>query len=221
MTLAIYPFRKQVTFVKDNFNVILQLNLMVFYFTEFASNSFDKAEAAIFFYKPCFNSIKKSCEIIKRGGKIIILGEANYGDIMIPSDKCISYQKIAYNDILDPPGKFQEMWCSCMELMKTTDIIKQVLQIDQQETSVFDVLANRAVPLQRNSKVNEGEKLSFSSFSFSARGIAPDTKMQVLPVGMDQYELKHNRTYMVAGGVRGFGFEVARWMAHKGKILVN
>ena len=33
---------------------------------------------------------------------------------------------------------------------------------------------------------------------------------------MDKHSLQPNRTYMVVGGVRGFGFEVGRWMAKNG-----
>ena len=38
----------------------------------------------------------------------------------------------------------------------------------------------------------------------------------VLPQGLDGCGLKENKSYLVAGGVRGFGFEVARWMAENG-----
>jgi hypothetical protein len=150
---------------------------------------------------------------------------------MIPSDKCISYQRISYNDILQPPERFKELWSNCLELLKNSNIEKQVLDIEQQETSVFDVLTDRTHPgtdnnhdldnplLSNEESASKGEqlKVSFSSFSFRANRKTTDS-IRVLPVGMDQYGLKPNRTYMVVGGVRGFGFEVARWMAHKGKL---
>ena len=38
----------------------------------------------------------------------------------------------------------------------------------------------------------------------------------MLPQGLDECGLKENKSYLVAGGMRGFGFEVARWMAENG-----
>ena len=113
-----------------------------------------------------------------------------------------------------------------MELLKITGFLNQMLKVEQREASVFDIAA------RLNSSQDEGKpslnnasepwpadgKMGASIWSLSfntKRDMAINT--EVLPVGLDQHGLKRNRTYMVVGGVRGFGFEVARWMATKGK----
>ncbi|XP_031568280.1 uncharacterized protein LOC116302983 isoform X2 [Actinia tenebrosa] len=217
-------------------------------YAEFPRQYSSTVEASIFFYKPQPNSIRKSCNLLRPGGKIVMLGETFHGNVMIPSDKCISYQRISYNDILQPLGKFKEMWSNCLKLLQSSGIEKQVLGIEQEETSVFDILGvsldqgaeskkSFAKPetasadticnlitdflsdeiSSTRSELNPtvSMNMSFSSFTFIEKEKKPNNA-QVLPVGFDQYGLKRNRTYMVVGGVRGFGFEVARWMAQKG-----
>ena len=59
--------------------------------------------------------------------------------------------------------------------------------------------------------------ISFQILAFPTSGKRSDLdKIPVLPTGLDECGLKENRTYLVAGGIRGYGFEVARWMAEKG-----
>ena len=41
-------------------------------------------------------------------------------------------------------------------------------------------------------------------------------KIPVLKTGLDECGRKGNRTYLVVGGIRGYGIEVARWMAENG-----
>ena len=63
---------------------------------------------------------------------------------------------------------------------------------------------------------------TFQSISFLIHSFAPSKesgdhqKTPVLPRGLDECGLKEKRTYLVAGGIRGYGFQVARWMAENG-----
>ena len=75
--------------------------------------------------------------------------------------------------------------------------------------------------LDRTSSLkDEVAQSSNISFFIQALGTFEEAeKLQdipVLPQGLDECGLKENKSYLVAGGVRGFGFEVARWMAENG-----
>ena len=110
-------------------------------------------------------------------------------------------------------------------------MFESVLKIAQQEISVFDLVNSRQinpqckrVSLLKESTIenlpsdDEEFEASLCSFSFRpAKDLHQNTDL--LPAGLDQYGLKPDRTYMVVGGVKGFGFEVARWMAHKGNHI--
>ena len=207
-------------------SVYKALSFPTILYTEIPENSQNKADAALFFYKPVPSSVRKSCKALKPGGKLILLGGASHGHITIPSDKRISYQGITYTDILDHPGRFQELWTSSIELLKLSGFLNQVLRVEQRETSVFAIAAKLNDSQEENihplNNANDpwpvDGKLGSSiwSLSFNTKQDM-EINTEVLPVGLDQHGLKRNRTYMVVGGVRGFGFEVARWMATKGK----
>ena len=69
----------------------------------------------------------------------------------------------------------------------------------------------------RQYELRESSDTSFCIQSFTT--VEDENQLQdipVLPRGLDECGLKGNRTYLVAGGIRGFGFEVACWMAEKG-----
>jgi len=145
----------------------------------------------------------------------VLLGDAGNKQVIMPSNKSISYQRIDFLDIMDSHRGYQSLWSTCWELLKYTGTLTNILEIPQHEISVTDVLTSDQ---QGSPMFAMRQGLSFSSFSFHAKDDL--VTVPVLPVGMDQYKLKHDRTYMVAGGVRGFGFEVARWMACNGNMIL-
>ena len=99
----------------------------------------DQVDAAVFFYQPAPNSVRKSCDILKPGGKLIFIGEGNGEHFMIPSGKRISYQGLTYTDILDPPCRLRELWYTAIALLKKSDAFGKLLQVKQREKNVFDV----------------------------------------------------------------------------------
>lgn len=163
--------------------------------------------------------MKKCCQLLKTGGMIIILGDIQNSRVVLPSNKSISCQRINYTDILDAPGRYRALWSSCWQLLASTaTALEDILQVNQHETSIFDILDAPEPPLKDKANQLHKPNLSFSSLSFKAEEETSST-FHLLPVGMDQYKLKQDRTYMVVGGVRGFGFEVAKWLAYNGKEI--
>ena len=75
-------------------------------------------------------------------------------------------------------------------------------------------------PWQQDYRLNKDELITYRYSVVLVEvqsGVCSDRqKIPVLPRGLDECGLKENRTYLVAGGIRGYGFEVARWMAENG-----
>ena len=172
-------------------------------------------DAAIFFHKPEPKSLQKTCQLLKGGGKLIILKEDVKGSITIPAEKKITCERISFTEILQSPNTFAKVWKPALQLIQSAGFMEQVLKINQTTLKVFE----RVEEIQRNSPhmMLDYSKLATPSFvSLSFSHDQSERSMEILMPGIDQEGLKANRTYMVVGGMRGFGFEVARWMADFG-----
>ena len=172
-------------------------------------------DAAIFFHKPELKSLQRTCQFLKEGGKLIMLKEDGKGSITIPADKKITCERIGFTDILQSPNTFAKVWSSALQLMQSAGFMNQVLKITQTTVNVFE----RVEEIQGKSPhmlldFSKVATPSFVSLSFSHDRSEEST--EILIPGIDPEGLKADRTYMVVGGMRGFGFEVARWMADFG-----
>lgn len=184
----------------------------------FASeNHVTDVDAAIFFNKPTSKVMQNICQFLKTGGKIVILNEDVNGCITIPTNKKITCERISFTEILQKPQKFFTLWNPVQQLMLSAGLMHQVLQITQHSLDIFQYV--------HNAKGNDQKILSnyfkmntqgFASLSFSHCEQWKNGSMEILPPGIDKQGLKSDRSYMVVGGIRGFGFEVAKWMAYSG-----
>ena len=65
--------------------------------------------------------------------------------------------------------------------------------------------------------VKESTDISYQIQSLTTFGDENHLRdIPVLPPGLDECGWKDSRTYLVAGGIGGFGFEVTFWMAENG-----
>lgn len=179
-----------------------------------AEKQASEVDAAIFFTKPKSKVIQNTCQLLKAGGKMVILKEDVNGCITIPTDKKITCERISFTEILQKPHMFSKLWTPVLELMVSTGLMNQVLQITQHTLDAFQYVneAKEKDP-QIMSNYLKMSTQAFASLSFNnwTKG-----SLEILPPGIDQQGLKADRSYLVVGGVRGFGFEVARWMAYTG-----
>lgn len=172
-------------------------------------------DAAIFFHKLAPKSLQRTCQFLKEGGKLIMLKEDVKGSITIPADKKITCERIGFTDILQSPNTFAKVWSPALQLIQSAGFMNQVLKITQTTVNVFE----RVEEIQGKSPnmlldYSEMATPAFVSLSFSHD--RSERSIEILIPGIDQEGLKPDRTYMVVGGMRGFGFEVARWMADFG-----
>ena len=183
---------------------------------DYSSKPFD---AVVFFYPPSPNALQKSSRCLKSGGRVIILSGEFHGDVVFPANTNVKYERDDIADILLTPLVFEKLSSESMKILESKGILEK---LHMMHIIAVDLCTSIKVSNESSSKQNSRPQMkaypnipvvihSFGSFE--------DNSLQdilVLPRGLDECGLKGNRTYLVAGGLRGFGFEVACWMAQNG-----
>lgn len=181
------------------------------------ANQASEIDAAIFFNKPKPKSLQKTCQLLKEGGKLVIFNDDVKAAITIPAAKKITCETIRFSEILNSPDTFPNLWTSALQLMQSAGLMDQVLKIAQTTVNAFQkVQEAKGKSLQIMPDYSKMTTPTFVSLSFSQNGDCSGSSMEALIPGIDHQGLKADRTYMVVGGIRGFGYEVARWMADSG-----
>ena len=188
-----------------------------------ATEACDPVDATLFFYEPLPNMVQKSFQVLKRGGKLLVCSAAQEGDVVLHANKFIVYERLDIAEALLVPGKFEELFSSSLLLLEQKELLESLLDVHQQSIDVLhsiqahnaNVRTSGEDGLEKSSAV-----LTTLSFSSLQSENISSTSVEVLPPSLDEYGLKSNRTYMVVGGIRGFGFEVGRWMAENGAKTV-
>ena len=181
----------------------------------------DSFDAVVFFNPPFPNVLHRSSPCLKRGGKVIILSNDFEGDVIFPANKNLKYERENILDILRPPSAFEELGMQSLQILETKGVSQELLGLKIEcldlvsSIKAFNEFVDRTSPLKE--EMTQPSNISF--LIQSLRTFEEGEKLHgipVLPQGLDECGLKENKSYLVAGGVRGFGFEVARWMAENG-----
>ena len=181
----------------------------------------DQLDAVVFFYPPSPNALHISCRCLKKGGRVIILSAEFDGDVAFPANKNVKYEREDISDILRSPLAFEKLCLQSLQTLESKGVLKQLLEIQMKSAHLEISIKAANGSLDKQSSQKQELKES-SDISFEIQSLATfedDNNLQgipVLPRGLDECGLKENRTYLVAGGMRGFGFEVACWMAENG-----
>ncbi len=178
-------------------------------------------DAVVYFYPPSPNVLQKSSRCLKRGGRVIILSSEFDGDVVFPAKTHVRYEREYITDILRSPLVFEKLSLDSLALLEGKTVLKKLLGVQLVSLGVATSIqaANASIDKQTSPKhqMKASSSISFLIHSFPSSEEGSDfNDIPVLPCGLDECGLKENRTYLVAGGVRGFGFEVACWMAENG-----
>ena len=134
--------------------------------------------------------------------------------------RCRIYRDMA--DILRSPQVCEKLSLASLDLLKGKEVLEKLLAMQlvskdfstgNEATATF--LDNWNVITTTSKKSLLGYFFSNSPFPSSGKRSDLD-KIPVLKTGLDECGRKGNRTYLVVGGIRGYGIEVARWMAENG-----
>ncbi|XP_015775362.1 PREDICTED: phthiocerol/phenolphthiocerol synthesis polyketide synthase type I PpsD-like isoform X3 [Acropora digitifera] len=184
-------------------------------------DSGDQFDAIILFSLPFPNSFQKSVRRLKKGGRIIVLSCQLDGEVVFSSNKHVEYVRTDISDILRSPSGFEKLALRSLHMLERKGRLEELLDISLESADLLSSI--RTVnSLKDEAKSGRNEVNQFSGISLSIQSLAAVSKegalqdILVLPQGLDDCGLRENRTYLVAGGTRGFGLEVACWMAENG-----
>ena len=118
--------------------------------------------------------------------------------------------------ITEDSNFFSMLISSCCFALKSTRHLEIILNIPQQVFSIYEVMNNGSG--DRVSYLEKGEEIRLNTVSLKPKNVPDKVAFYNLP--LDENGLKADRTYLIIGGVRGLGFEVARWMAENGANTV-
>ena len=185
-----------------------------------SSDYSDPFDAVVFFYPPSPNALQKSSRSLKRGGRVIILSSEFHGDVLFPANASVRYEREDIANILRSPLVFQKLSLGSIKLLEDKGALEKLLSLQLETVDLTKSIkaVNTSVDNQTPPKFHSKAfaDLPFVIYSYASFEDNQLQNIPVLPRGLDGCGLKGNRTYLVAGGMRGFGLEVARWMAENG-----
>ena len=191
------------------------------------NNSPQNVDAVLFFHSPPPNVLQKSNRCLKRGGHVVILSSEFDGDVVIPANANMRYEREDILAILWSPVAFKKLSLESLALLEGTEVLEKLLgmQLVSSEFTTSILAANeftdKHTSPSHQTKANSSISYLIHSFSSPDKDSSNLHNIPVLPCGLDECGLKEDRTYLVAGGLRGFGFEVARWMAENGARFIG
>ena len=136
--------------------------------------------------------------------------------------KDVHFILTSLEDITANSTDFSELLDSSCSVLKSKGLRKNVLDIPQQASSIYEVMVFPDESNKRCMKSTPGVEMkkafALNTISLKPKNVPDQIDFYSLP--LDDNGLKKDRTYLVIGGVRGFGFEVARWMVENGAKTV-
>ena len=184
-------------------------------------DSIDQFDAVLFLNPPGPNALLRSGLSLRRGGKVVILSTEFEGDVIFPANKNFKYKRENILDVLRSPAAFEELTMKSIQILGKNGVSQQLFEMPVECVDFVASIkaANESTDKPSSLKDIEPQSLDISFLIQSLGTFEEGDHLQgipVLPQGLDGCGLKENKSYLVAGGVRGFGFEVARWMAENG-----
>ena len=152
---------------------------------------------------------------------MIILSADFEGDVILPGDKNFKYERENILDVLQPPSAFEELSIQSIQILGANRVSQKLLEMPVECVDFVASIkaANESIDKTSSQKDKVAHFLEITFLIRSLGTFKDGEQLQgipLLPQGLDECGLKENKSYLVAGGVRGFGFEVARWMAENG-----
>ena len=180
----------------------------------------DPFDAVVFFYPPSPNALQKSSHSLKRGGRIIILSSEFHGDVVFQANTSVKYEREDIAHILRSPLVFEKLSLESIKVLEEKGALEKLLSMQLETVDLTKLIKGVKTPIDNQStpkfQVKTSSDVSFLIYSYASFEDNHLQNIPVLPRGLDGCGLKENRTYLVAGGMGGFGFEVARWMVENG-----
>jgi hypothetical protein len=173
-------------------------------------------DAACFFSKSSTFVTQQIMKHLKPGARVIIGNqEKNAKFDTFISGKNVQCTVIAnMEDMLEYSCDFSKLLVSCYSALQSKNLLERLLEIPQLVSSIYDMMNDAS----KNTANESSWKTGFHTVSLKPTNIPEKVDFYSLP--LDTNGLKADCTYLVIGGVRGFGFEFAKWMVENGAKTV-
>ena len=154
---------------------------------------------------------------LKPGAKVIIASqESNVQFNPFYLEKNVHCIMTNLENILTYSENFSKLLISCCSVLQSKNLLEKLLEIPQLVCSIYDAMNDYSKITANNRE--KSEENAFYTVSFKPTNIPEKVAFYNLP--LDGNGLKGDRTYLVIGGVRGFGFEFAKWLVENGAKTV-
>ncbi|CAB4020054.1 Phthiocerol synthesis polyketide synthase type I, partial [Paramuricea clavata] len=154
---------------------------------------------------------------LKPGAYVVTVhGEENVRFNPFIHDKDVQCIMTSLEDITDNSKNFSKLLGPCCSVLKSRSFFERISKIPQLASNIYDVTNDKSKNI--NSPLEREKKICLYTVSLKPKDTPDKVSFYSLP--LDGNGLKDDRTYLVIGGVRGFGFEVAKWMVKNGAKTV-
>ena len=161
--------------------------------------------------------VRQIMKYLKPGASVVtVYGEENVQFNPFIYGKDVQCIMTNLENITESSKKFSDLLVSCCSNLKSKGFLKNILDIPQLVFSIYDIMNDKSE--KRNSDWEKEKEIRLYTVSLKPKNIPGEVFFYSLP--LDENGLKNDSTYLVVGGVRGFGFQVAKWMVENGAKTV-
>ena len=197
-------------------------NLMTITMDDIASGELNSADlidldAICLLSKSSSNVIRQIMRHLKPYGNVIsFYGEENVEFNPFITGRDVQCIVSNFENITENSDTFSKLVGSCCSALKSRNLLERLLNISQRVFSIYDVINKES--RNGDSCLARRDEIGLYTISLKPEN-APD-KVAFYTLPLDENGFKADRTYLVIGGVRGFGFEIAKWIAENGAKTV-
>ena len=156
---------------------------------------------------------------LKPGGSVITLnGNKNGKYNPFTDEKDIHYIMTTLEYVTEDSEVFSKLYDSCCSVLNSRGLLERLLNIPQSLSSIYELVLSNNSFKEKSSQKDYQTESCLRTISFKPENAPQEVQFYKLP--LDSNGFKEDRTYLVIGGIRGFGFEVARWMVENGAKTV-
>lgn len=176
-------------------------------------NDFEKLSLnyACFLGKPRADTLQQVVRRVQEGGKVVTISNDKNSSFHVFITKNVVFLNTSVEKITSDASKFEQLLSSCSGLLSSNGYLQKLKATRHQSASINDVVSQDATFISQS---EEESGLVHHTITFDLKN-APEN-IEFLRLPLDSMGFRADRTYVVVGGIRGFGFEVARWMVENG-----
>ncbi|CAB3995467.1 Phthiocerol synthesis polyketide synthase type I, partial [Paramuricea clavata] len=173
-------------------------------------------DLACFLNRPSSGLIQHVVKHLRDEGKVISIVNNPFDGYHVCVCGNISFLSAELDEITNNATRFEQLLTDCIELLSDKGYLAKLKELPRHSTPIYDMVSN-SHEKDANNLTNESSStntLALSKISFECENARGEFMFSKPP--FDPKCLKEDKSYLVVGGVRGFGFELVRWLLQNG-----